>query len=292
VTALLDQPYIDAHKGVKSLFGAKSPLSVAKTPQVKAAIEQFLAIEGKKKGEWAEMKEELDNKKASDASREKKQLKVLENERDEAVKLERETKKREQETEAEKKKIVDSMSPFLKNLECVGKQFWECADTGNVENLKLLLRDWKGSPMMNWRNPSGGNSTPLLKACSKGHTAVVQLLLSQYVIADSVNKGDSKSKTPLYFASASGFAAIVEILLAHPLIGESLNKGDDEDWTPLHAASNKGHVAVLKLLLAEPTIRQSINKVNIDGKTPLQLVCNGGNQSKKAEASALLISEI
>jgi ankyrin repeat protein len=158
----------------------------------------------------------------------------------------------------------------------VGQRIFKLANEGNVDALKPLLDEWRGNPIIHWTNSRGGE-TPLLTACYRGHTAVVELLLSLPNIGDGVNKPDDYDRTPLYWACGEGHTAVVELLLSLPNIGDSVNKPDKGGYTPLHSACFKGHTAAVELLLSLPNIGDSVNKPNYAGRTPLYYACYKGD---------------
>jgi len=144
------------------------------------------------------------------------------------------------------------------------KQLYQYAARGNVDDLKLLLKQG-GAAFINCAYDRYG-TTALCAASAAGRTAVVKALLSMPDI--DFNRGSEIS--PLYIASQNGHTEVVKALLAMPgiLLNNTYRNGD----TPLGIASMNGHTDVVQALL---------NMANIDvnesqwGYTPLyRTVCN------------------
>jgi ankyrin repeat protein len=136
----------------------------------------------------------------------------------------------------------------------VGEQMWKLAKDGNADALKPLLDEWRGNPIIHWKNPKDENRFPLLKACSGGHTDTVKLLLEQPSIGESINAINNFGVAPLLTACAFGHTAVVKLLLSLPLatIGDSINKPNNDDGdTPLHHACLWGHKEIAALLRAK-----------------------------------------
>ncbi|KFY30332.1 hypothetical protein V493_01980, partial [Pseudogymnoascus sp. VKM F-4281 (FW-2241)] len=93
---------------------------------------------------------------------------------------------------------------------------------------------------------NGDGLTPLSWAATRGHEAVVKLLVERDdVVSDS--KGLS-GQTPLSKAAASGHEAVVKLLVERDdVVADS--KGCFDGRTPLSRAAEEGHEAVVKLLV-------------------------------------------
>ena len=98
--------------------------------------------------------------------------------------------------------------------------------------------------------------TPLYIACKKGHTDVVQLLLTRIDIL--INKTDPHNilRPPLYIACEKGHTDIVRLLLTRKDI--NVNPQDPFFHGPLYIACEKGHIDVVRLLLDRPEIKINI----------------------------------
>jgi ankyrin repeat protein len=60
-----------------------------------------------------------------------------------------------------------------------------------------LLDEWTGNNVVNWSDKYG--DTPIHYACQSGHFGVLQLLLSQPTIEQSINKPNKyDGNTPLF----------------------------------------------------------------------------------------------
>ncbi|KAL3308119.1 hypothetical protein Ciccas_013354 [Cichlidogyrus casuarinus] len=127
--------------------------------------------------------------------------------------------------------------------------------------------------------------TPMYLATARGHTDVVNYLLSLgadihiankesksplYISAyfghlDIVDQADSHHKTPLYVATYHGRFDIVELLLA---AGASVNAVDKNGKTALYIAVLHGHLALANKLLSAGA---SVNHPDHEGLGPLHM---------------------
>ena len=118
---------------------------------------------------------------------------------------------------------------------------------------------------------------PIHRASTCGHLEIVDELINERCIIDSVDK---MSRTPLYLACCEGHFPIVSLLLKSGQI--DLDQNEDEFGnTALHGASIGGYREIAKLLLEqEPTLINRINDARRGkGRTALQLAvlhCNVG----------------
>ena len=78
--------------------------------------------------------------------------------------------------------------------------------------------------------------------------------------------------TPLQLACSKGHVAVLSLLLNHP--GIDVNQASDLGATPLHLACQWGHTEVVKLLLRDPRIR--INLTDTIGATPVWWAARAG----------------
>ncbi|RUS87250.1 hypothetical protein EGW08_005002 [Elysia chlorotica] len=152
--------------------------------------------------------------------------------------------------------------------------------------------DLEHSDMCGW--------TPLMWACYKGHTLVVNELLEQganpNVKADhhmtclawaagrghvdivkmlidkgaKVNMPDKYGTTPLIWACRKGHLAIVDIL-----IGEGANRDASgmNSWTPLLVATKNGHFDIVRSILKQ---EPNVNATDKDGLTALAIAAREG----------------
>jgi len=115
-------------------------------------------------------------------------------------------------------------------------------------------------------------TTPLVKAATKGHSRILEILL-QYG-ADINAKTDKSEKTPLYFAAWKGHIRIVEILLQH---GADTNAKTSANETPLYVAAGEGHTRIVEILLQHGG--SEINASSIMNETPLHVAATYGNDT-------------
>jgi ankyrin repeat protein len=119
---------------------------------------------------------------------------------------------------------------------------------------------------------SNDGQTPLRWAAANGHEAVVQLLLLRGDV--TVDSKDNYGRTPLSWAAGEGREGVVRLLL--PRDDVAADSKDSNGWTPLMWAAKQGHEDVVRLLLALDDVAAD-SKSN-DGQTPLSLAAEGGNQ--------------
>ena len=102
--------------------------------------------------------------------------------------------------------------------------------------------------------------TPLLSACSQGHTDIVNALLSQESI--DINKATTDDGwTPLSLCMLKGHTDIVNALLNQESI--DMNKATTENGiTPFYIACQEGHTDIVNALLSQESI--DINKARTD----------------------------
>jgi ankyrin repeat protein len=114
-------------------------------------------------------------------------------------------------------------------------------------------------------------NTPLFKACSKGMTEVVRLLVKS---GCDVEVGDQRlGVSPLYVSCEKGFAEIVKVLIEN---GANVRRKEAEYHleTPLHAASKNNHVEVANQLIAAGA---NVNAYDEDRITPLMTASRAGH---------------
>lgn len=93
------------------------------------------------------------------------------------------------------------------------------------------------------------NETAVYMACSNGHAATVECLLTGSII--DVNDGNAEGETPLITAAWYGRRDVVELLVAH---GAVADKSNQEMKTPLIASCWRNHADIAKFLLENTKI--------------------------------------
>ncbi|KAI5779969.1 hypothetical protein DFH27DRAFT_584918 [Peziza echinospora] len=97
--------------------------------------------------------------------------------------------------------------------------------------------------------------TPLMIACSSGHTELVELLLNRPEV--DINYQDELGENALMMSIKSHCHTITKLLLAHPQI--EINSRDLKQCTPLIIAICCDNQTALELLLSKREIEQSVN---------------------------------
>lgn len=117
----------------------------------------------------------------------------------------------------------------------------------------------------------GLGRTALSLAATRGHVAVVQLLLSRDDV--DVNSVDHWGRTPLSWASAAGQDAVVGLLISHKNI--KVNLSDDQGRTPLFWAVVNEHKGVMLELLRK---NADITTTDGSGATALHVASRRGHE--------------
>ncbi|KAK0510326.1 hypothetical protein JMJ35_007720 [Cladonia borealis] len=115
--------------------------------------------------------------------------------------------------------------------------------------------------------------TPLSYAAENGHEAVVKLLLSYDVAADS--QDTRYGQTPLSWAAENGREVVVKLLLSYDVAADSQSK---YGRTPLSWAAENGHEAVVKLLLSRDDVAADSQDTRY-GHTPLSRAAENGHEA-------------
>ncbi|VDD75147.1 unnamed protein product [Mesocestoides corti] len=135
---------------------------------------------------------------------------------------------------------------------------------GAVLTVRFLLEDAfefsekRPCDLLNLQDRFG--RTPIYLATCRGHTDVVEYLLSCNADIHIPNK---ELKSPLYIAANFGHLDIVNALLRH---GAHVNQADSHQKTPLYVATYHGRADIVSLLL---DANADVNASDKNGKTPL-----------------------
>ncbi|EAL85341.1 ankyrin repeat domain-containing protein [Aspergillus fumigatus Af293] len=134
-----------------------------------------------------------------------------------------------------------------------------------------LRKNWMPSFNKSVDKKDARGRTALYWASSKGHEAVVRLLIER---GANVRVKDKLGLTALYQASSSGHEAVVKLLLEH---GADVNaRSASKGWTALFEAASNGHKAVVQLLL---DCGADVNMKDENGRTPLYQAASRGHEA-------------
>jgi ankyrin repeat protein len=114
---------------------------------------------------------------------------------------------------------------------------------------------------------------PIHRACLKGNSKVVEILLNKYKV--DLESKNLESETPLLIAARRGNSFLIESLLKH---GADYSVRDKYGWySPIHIAimSNKKHAPKIINLLVRYGAK--VDEFDEFGNSPLHLACYKGN---------------
>jgi len=150
-----------------------------------------------------------------------------------------------------------------------GTPLYIACKKGHTDVVQLLLT--RIDILINKTDPHNILRPPLYIACEKGHTDIVRLLLIRKDI--NVNLQDPFSYGPLYIACEKGHTDIVQLLLTRKDI--NVNLQDTFSHGPLYIACEKGHIDVVRLLLIRKDI--NVNLQDLFSHGPLYIACEKGH---------------
>jgi len=159
------------------------------------------------------------------------------------------------------------------------QRLFEAVERGDTAALEALLDEHPAD--INAIHPfDETRPTLLLRACSRGHTEIVRLLLQRGAHPATA---DCWGFTPLHKACDRGHAGAVRVLLRHASAASAIfliAAVDYNQSTPLIWAAWRGHLEVVQELLkyaatATTTITQ-LHQANGIGNTPLHVACSEG----------------
>lgn len=117
-------------------------------------------------------------------------------------------------------------------------RLYNAAKNGDAAAVRKLVEDGTPPDKQNIRGV-----TPLWTACSRGHKAVVQVLLATDAVRVDVRT--VSGQTPLFGAAANGHSEVVKLLLDH---GAEQNCIDKDGRSPLSVAQLYRQANVIDLL--------------------------------------------
>ncbi|XP_071122331.1 uncharacterized protein [Mytilus edulis] len=139
----------------------------------------------------------------------------------------------------------------------------QCSYIGYIDLVTWCLHHY----IFNVNHCSDDGVSPLFMACQKGHTKVVQMLITNNA---DINKCRDTGVSPLFMACQEGYTDVVQMLITN---NADINKCRDTGESPLFIACQEGHTEVVQMLI---TNNADINKCCDDGASPLFMACQEG----------------
>jgi len=158
-------------------------------------------------------------------------------------------------------------------------QLFAACYNGNIEKVKLLLRNRNININIQEMIQNNKGPTPLTYACERGHVEIVKLLLNDP--RTNVNLG-YVGETPFYYACLKGNLEVVKLLLNHKNIDINLTSSN-HGFIPLMRACEKGYYEVVELILKSGKIT-NLNAKTKDGKTAIDIA----KENKRTNITKLL----
>ena len=153
-------------------------------------------------------------------------------------------------------------------------QLFAACYNGNIEKVKLLLRNRNININIQEMIQNNKGPTPLTYACERGHVEIVKLLLNDP--RTNVNLG-YVGETPFYYACLKGNLEVVKLLLNHKNIDINLTSSN-HGFIPLMRACEKGYYEVVELILKSGKIT-NLNAKTKDGKTAIDIARETKNKT-------------
>lgn len=173
--------------------------------------------------------------------------------------------------------LVDEHAPYFLLTDKIPVFYLACA-SGSVQHCQILIEQSNAQVNMISQLEEGGKEivaefgrgqTPLHIASRKGHSQVVELLLSHNAVA---NLQDDEGNTALHWA---GNMEVAEILLSSSF-KTNPNIPNRRGQTPLHVAAAKGNVGIVDMLIRS-ACQQDI--VDDQGQTAFHVAAANGHTS-------------
>ena len=142
----------------------------------------------------------------------------------------------------------------IEAAEC--QDFFSNLERGNLRLIKICIE--KKPEYINKLNDRG--STPLMIACSGGHTKLAAYLINK---GTKVNQVNFHGQTALHFAVWGKSTNCAKILI---LANIDINKQDNKGKTPIHIAICQKQIELVQYLIMQ---KADLNITDNLGKTPL-----------------------
>jgi hypothetical protein len=163
-----------------------------------------------------------------------------------------------------------------------GTPFLNACWNGDIDYIKETVEDHlyavenigespANSPLLE-RDPF--QHTPMMSACYRGHTHIIEYLLSVGALANAVNCDEWAL---LHIACNKGRLDVVLLLLSQkPRTKQcpNINAMDKQCWSPLHHAAYLGHKEIVRALLGKGA---NVDTLNVSTQTPLVLAASRGH---------------
>ncbi|PAV85627.1 hypothetical protein WR25_08242 isoform C [Diploscapter pachys] len=143
------------------------------------------------------------------------------------------------------------------------------ARSGNQAVLLAMVNKIGAGAVQIVQNKQSKNGwSPLLEACSRGHTEVAKILLQHHARIDVF---DDQGRTALHLAALNGHLPIVHLLLQHKAFVNSKSKTGE---APLHLCAMNGHVKVVNVLVQDHGA--SLEAITLENQTALHFAAKYG----------------
>ncbi|KAL8714063.1 MAG: hypothetical protein Q9225_006638 [Loekoesia sp. 1 TL-2023] len=162
---------------------------------------------------------------------------------------------------------------FLDKRNC--SALYRAAENNHIHVAECLLQA-EGKQLLRQKDSRWGD-TPLHKAASKGHVAMIKKLLEY---KPDIEDRQKQGKTALFLAVEWGHGELVDVLFKH---GAQVFTQDNSRTTPLHMVAGKNGPQILKRLLEAPDAYSCLEHKNKWGDTPLWFALHHNYQLECAD---------
>ena len=157
-------------------------------------------------------------------------------------------------------------------------RWFQASMSGSIVEIQDAID--KGTMNLNFQDLYGRSAMWL--ASHNGHLRVVEVLVEEPRLNQSINAADCNGDSPIHAAASTDHLAIVCCLKDH---GGNIGAVNNNGNSVLHTAAAAGYVNVVRYLIEQNV---NINLVNNEGKTPLH-VCGEEETDGTIETFTLLV---